>query len=471
MQLINQTSHLSINGNLINSTIPVLNIPSFKTSRVSSAINTLWILSLLIALITASLGILVKQWFHELLSYETHDPMERLKLRFFREAGVERWKVFGIASALPLLLQLAFLLFFIGLALFFHQLDPIVAWFTTGTGILWLGSLFFATFAPMFSSQCPYKTPFLKGAISQLRVKLFSLSWLRDLANRIYDSTSIGWIWRPSERLRQWAGRVCKTLESLEEGEVCKDGSLSLPVISYTRNLLQGERLQDPIEECIRAISDEDIKKAEEGVRLQSSPIQRMLPYIPDGLVRTVASLLVEAAEDSRLHSIYFGQEIRPCFHYALIRLQAKAYTPGGFVIPTRSLTTFIHLIQANPTSAAFSFLTMYSIRHRTLTDHPDSFDSLFYWLLESQKHSHGIGKLTIPSPSPIQLIKHSQGTNSYRTYSQQQNPSSIPSGTNGKPSRMTGRLENVSKRFGPMLMSPILFARRTRLLSSMSLL
>lgn len=33
--------------------------------------------------------------------------MERLKLRFFREAKVERWKVFAIALALPLLLQLA----------------------------------------------------------------------------------------------------------------------------------------------------------------------------------------------------------------------------------------------------------------------------------------------------------------------------------------------------------------------------
>ena len=61
MQLINQTSHFSINGNLINTIIPVPNIPSFETSRVPSTINTLWILDLLIALITASLGILVKQ--------------------------------------------------------------------------------------------------------------------------------------------------------------------------------------------------------------------------------------------------------------------------------------------------------------------------------------------------------------------------------------------------------------------------
>ena len=64
IQLINQTSHFSISGNFINSTIPVLSIPPFQTSRLSSAINTLWVLSLLIALVTASLGILVKQWFH-----------------------------------------------------------------------------------------------------------------------------------------------------------------------------------------------------------------------------------------------------------------------------------------------------------------------------------------------------------------------------------------------------------------------
>ena len=117
----------------------------------------------------------------------------------------------------------------------------------------------------------------------------------------------------------------------------------------------------------------------------------------------------------------------------------SKAYDPSlNWPISSQSLPTFIHLIQKNPSSAAFSFLTMYSIRHRTLTDHPNSFDNLFEWLSEPEKHSHGIGKLTIPSPSPIQLIKHSQGTNSYRTYSQQQNPLSIPSGTNHKTSRMT---------------------------------
>ena len=144
--------------------------------------------------------------------------------------------------------------------------------------------------------------------------------------------------------------------------------------------------------------------------------------------------------------------------YLGLSHFQSKTYTPGTFVIPSHSLSASIHLIQANPTSAAFSFLTMYSIRHRTLKDHPDSSDYLFGWVSDSERHPHGIGKLTIPSPSPLQLIKHSQGTNSYRTYSQQQNPSSIPSGTNCKTSQTTRRLVNVLERLGPVLAGPDCF-------------
>ena len=58
----------------------------------------------------------------------------------------------------------------------------------------------------------------------------------------------------------------------------------------------------------------------------------------------------------------------------------------SGWYVPTtnrqilsNSMTiTFIQLVQAGPTPAAFSSLTMYSIRHRILKDHPDSFDDLF---------------------------------------------------------------------------------------------
>ena len=419
MQLSVQISHLSVNENFINSTVPDFTTPSFQKSGIYSTINTLWVLSLLIALITASVGILVKQWFHELLSYETHDPMERLKLRFFREAGIERWKVFAIASALPLLLQLALLLFFIGLALFFHLLDAVVAWFTTGAEILWLGFLVFATLAPAFSSQCPYKTPFLKRAIFQLRVEFVCMPWLKNLTH---------WLWAKTSRerfpkLKDWIDKLddqCwnkwRAWKVLEEGEVCKDGSLSLPVISFARDLLQGERLRDSIGECIRDISESDAEETFDGMGDQNSPIYRMLPRVPDSLAVFVGSFAFEEnqASNRRLGELCFGPLSQPSsfqiLYVTLSSSHAKAYTPDNAVIPFHSTPAFIHLIQANPTSAAFSFLTMYSVRHRTLTDHPDCFDDLFDWFSDFEEHAHGIGKLTIPSPSPLQLIGTHRG-------------------------------------------------------------
>ena len=126
---------------------------------------------------------------------------------------------------------------------------------------------------------------------------------------------------------------------------------------------------------------------------------------------------------------------------------QAKVYNPStNWPISPQSFPAFVHLIQANTTSASFSILIIYSIRHHTLIDHPDFFNHLFQRLPDSGRHSHGIGKFTISSLCPLQPDQDSQGTNFYQTYSQQQNHSFIPSGTNRKTSRMTRRLENVSK-------------------------
>ena len=110
--------HLSIqmanlpNGSIL-TTAPQFSSQSFVAPRSSVVINTLWSLSLILALITASLGILVKQWFHEFMAQGTQDPTYRIRIRFFRSKGLERWQVFEIAAALPLLLQIALLLFFV----------------------------------------------------------------------------------------------------------------------------------------------------------------------------------------------------------------------------------------------------------------------------------------------------------------------------------------------------------------------
>ena len=123
-QISIQLTALALNGNFINSTIPTP--PPFTPPRFATQVNTLWFLSLLISLITASFGILVKQWFHEYMARDTHDPAAQVKVRLFRDAGMQKWRVFEIAAFLPLLLQLALLLFFTGLGLFLHDINHVI---------------------------------------------------------------------------------------------------------------------------------------------------------------------------------------------------------------------------------------------------------------------------------------------------------------------------------------------------------
>ena len=117
---------------------------------------------------------------------------------------------------------------------------------------------------------------------------------------------------------------------------------------------------------------------------------------------RCVESISLSFWELYLRHGLELPSSIPLCIVFS--SLHPKTYSHSWPILPD-SLPTFIRLIQGNPTSAAFSLLTMYSIRHRTLIDYPDSFDDLFMKPFESEGNTHDIGKFTIPSPSPLQLI------------------------------------------------------------------
>ena len=169
MQISAQLASLSITNSLVNSTAPKFSPTPFSAPRSFVRINTLWSCSLTISLITASIGILVKQWFHEFMAQDTQDPQFRIRIRFFRNEGLDKWKVFQIAAALPLLLQVALLLFFTGLSEYLRELNPVVGWATTGIILVWLALFIFTTLAPILSSQCPYRTPILKQPLRYMR--------------------------------------------------------------------------------------------------------------------------------------------------------------------------------------------------------------------------------------------------------------------------------------------------------------
>ena len=143
-----------------------------KPSLLVILINLFWFLGLILGLVTASLGMLVKQWLREYLSNDSTSPQARARIRYSRHLSLERWYVFTIASSLPSLLQAAVAFFLIALCLFVWRLNyPLFRCITTASA-LWFAFYGFVLVAPIFSSRCPYKSPSLKTTTQSLRLSV-----------------------------------------------------------------------------------------------------------------------------------------------------------------------------------------------------------------------------------------------------------------------------------------------------------
>ncbi|KAI0341642.1 hypothetical protein BDW22DRAFT_1443210 [Trametopsis cervina] len=169
-QMSAQNANYTIEGDFVHSISPApTSFTQFEPTANAIRINDLWIASLLISLITASFGILVKQWLREYMKFVTSFPQGRLRIRKFRRAGLEAWKVLTIAACLPLLLQLALGLFFIGLCFYTRELHLSVRNTTLPLVAGWGFILVFVTIVPFFSAHCPYKTPALDWLVVAAR--------------------------------------------------------------------------------------------------------------------------------------------------------------------------------------------------------------------------------------------------------------------------------------------------------------
>lgn len=174
-QIAVQTSSFSVNAGFINSTTTFpspATLPPFQPSTNAVRTNVLWFASLILSLISASFGMLVKQWLREYLAGEYTSPQARIRIRHFRNPSLTDWKVFEIAALLPLLLQLALMTFFVGLCFFTADVHSSIANTTLPLVIAWVVFFVAVSFAPVLSPRCPYKTAFLKSLTKVLRMKL-----------------------------------------------------------------------------------------------------------------------------------------------------------------------------------------------------------------------------------------------------------------------------------------------------------
>ncbi|TFY60843.1 hypothetical protein EVJ58_g4888 [Rhodofomes roseus] len=145
-------------------TIPVflstLAAPSKPPVAISTiVINTVWFLALVLSLGAASVGISVKQWLVSYVPPDSTTARQRTRIWHLRHRGLRRWRVSAIVAMLPILLQLALLLFLVGVVVLLWTLNTVVAIIVMVPVSVLIVLSVLAAIIPTFAPDCPYKSP------------------------------------------------------------------------------------------------------------------------------------------------------------------------------------------------------------------------------------------------------------------------------------------------------------------------
>jgi hypothetical protein len=142
-------------------TAPPSSSSDFVAPTWAIRVNVLWFSSLLCSLSVGSFGILVKQWLQEYLAFDSMSAPVRVKAHIDKKKAMKKWRVFEIAAFLPLALQLALLLFFVGMCYFTASVQDSIALASTPLVGGWAFVFLCTIVAPLFWPRCPFKTPWL----------------------------------------------------------------------------------------------------------------------------------------------------------------------------------------------------------------------------------------------------------------------------------------------------------------------
>lgn len=163
------TQSYSINGGFFNATTPLSPLPDFVPPKWAVRVNVLWFSSLLCSLSVGSFGMLVKQWLQEYLSLDSMSAPLRVRTRIYRKRALRDWRVLEIAALLPFVLQVALVLFFLGMCYFTAVFQDSVSQSSVPLVAGWAFMISCSLLAPLIFPRCPFKTPWLGPLLRQLR--------------------------------------------------------------------------------------------------------------------------------------------------------------------------------------------------------------------------------------------------------------------------------------------------------------
>ncbi len=132
---------------------------SFRSQKNDLWVNGLWFSSLGLSLSTALITVLVKQWIHQYMSVPSGTPRDQARTRQFRNDSFQKWHVPLMIGLLPVFMHLSLGMFLLGLVIYLHKLNGIMAAMLGRIGGLAFLMYFSTNLLPLFFPDCPYKTP------------------------------------------------------------------------------------------------------------------------------------------------------------------------------------------------------------------------------------------------------------------------------------------------------------------------
>ncbi|KAG8912868.1 hypothetical protein FRC00_003586 [Tulasnella sp. 408] len=146
--------------------------PRFSASSEAVSVNCFFAASLASSLLTAFGAVMAKQWVLHFArgkvgTLETQGRHRQLKLN-----GSLKWRFENVVEALPVLLQVSLICFFIGLLMFLKSMNMIVAWTVFSFCIAGVVVYCFTVSVATIDEQCPFQTPvstFFRNAFREVR--------------------------------------------------------------------------------------------------------------------------------------------------------------------------------------------------------------------------------------------------------------------------------------------------------------
>ncbi|KAI0716569.1 hypothetical protein C8Q76DRAFT_724895 [Earliella scabrosa] len=168
--------------------------PQFDAPLSAVWINALWFSSLVFSLASASLTLIVKQWLQQAITGLSGSSRDSARLRQYRLNGLLRWRVGAIVVALPIILQVALVLFLVGMIVLLWTLHDIVATVTSCLVAILFAFLIVVTVMPSFSGDCCYRSP---QAFATYQVIRLTHNFITHMLMRFFRA-----LWRLDERMQ-----------------------------------------------------------------------------------------------------------------------------------------------------------------------------------------------------------------------------------------------------------------------------